>query len=401
MGASPSETSPGPPRCADDGATTRVTLSYGLVSTYPPTPCGLATFTKALAGGLLGAPGAVDECVIVRALDVPGGSDVDVASELVAGSAASRRHASVALNETDVVIIQHEYGIFGGRDGDEILDVIERLTVPVIVVLHTVPLDPTPHQRDVLESVVGAADAVITMTHAAGRRLAAGYAVDMTKVTVIPHGAHVTHRFDADGAPDIRPTILTWGLIGPGKGIEWGIEALALLGDLRPRPRYLIVGETHPKVRAASGEEYRTSLGARAARLGLSADVEFEAAYLDVPSLQQIVRRSTVVLLPYDSVDQITSGVLIDAVAAGKPVISTRFPHAIELLGGGVGLLVAHRDPASIAGALRRVLTDTALRDAMSTAASGMAPSLAWTAVADRYRQVATGLVTARAAAVA
>jgi len=378
-----------------------VSLSYGLISTYPPTPCGLATFTTALADGLLATAGAVDECVVVRAVDVPGGSPAEVAAELVAGSPASRHDSAVALNETDVVIIQHEYGIFGGRDGDEILDLIERLTVPVIVVLHTVPLDPTAHQRDVLESVVAAADAVITMTHAARRRLAARYVVDMGKVSVIPPGAHVTQHLDGDGTPGIRPTILTWGLMGPGKGIEWGIEALALLGDLRPRPRYLIVGETHPKVRAASGEEYRRGLQARASRLGISADVEFDAAYLDVPSLQRIVRRSTLVLLPYDSTDQITSGVLIDAVAAGKPVICTRFPHAIELLGGGVGLLVAHRDPGSIASALRRVLTDTALRGAMSTAAAGMAPGLAWAAVADRYRLVATGLVEARAAAVA
>jgi glycosyltransferase involved in cell wall biosynthesis len=378
-----------------------VTLTYGLLSTYPPTACGLATFTSALAAGISASSERADDCVIVRSVESPGGSPVDVVAELVAGSVASRRRAIDALNDTDVVIIQHEYGIFGGEDGDEVLDVIEALTVPVIVVLHTVPLEPSAHQRSVLEAVVGATDIAVTMTHAARRRLAAGYKVDMTKVSVIPHGAHVAPRPAIADIGIDRPTILTWGLIGPGKGIEWGIEALALLGDLRPRPRYLVVGKTHPKVLAAHGEAYRSDLQARAGRLGLSAEVEFDATYLDVPSLQRIVGRSTLVLLPYDSTDQITSGVLIDAVAAGKPVISTRFPHAVELLGGGVGLLVAHRDPTAIAEAVRRVITNARLRETMATSAEHLAPGLAWTAVADRYRTVAEQLVARRAAAVA
>jgi glycosyltransferase involved in cell wall biosynthesis len=378
-----------------------VTLTYGLLSTYPPTACGLATFTSALAAGISASSERADDCVIVRAVESPGGSPRDVVAELVAGSAASRRRAIDALNDTDVVIIQHEYGIFGGEDGDEVLDVIEALTVPVIVVLHTVPLEPTAHQRSVLEAVVGATDIAVTMTHAARRRLAAGYKVEMTKVSVIPHGAHVTPRPAIADVEIDRPTILTWGLIGPGKGIEWGIEALALLGDLRPRPRYLVVGKTHPKVLAAHGEAYRSDLQARARRLGLSSEVEFDATYLDVPSLQRIVGRSTLVLLPYDSTDQITSGVLIDAVAAGKPVISTRFPHAVELLGGGVGLLVAHRDPTAIADAVRRVISNTPLRETMATSAERLAPGLAWTAVADRYRTAAEQLVALRAAAVA
>ncbi|HWW45572.1 MAG TPA: glycosyl transferase family 1, partial [Acidimicrobiia bacterium] len=152
-----------------------MTLTYGLLSTYPPTACGLATFTSALAAGISASSERADDCVIVRAVESPGGSPRDVVAELVAGSAASRRRAIDALNDTDVVIIQHEYGIFGGEDGDEVLDVIEALTVPVIVVLHTVPLEPTAHQRSVLEAVVGATDIAVTMTHAARRRLAAGY----------------------------------------------------------------------------------------------------------------------------------------------------------------------------------------------------------------------------------
>jgi glycosyltransferase involved in cell wall biosynthesis len=375
-----------------------VSLTYGLLSTYPPTACGLATFTSSLATELAtGRPGI---CRVVRAVDVAGELLPGVVADLVAGSAASRREAADALNDADVAIIQHEYGIFGGRDGEELLAVMAALTVPVIVVLHTVLLDPTAHQREVLEAVVDAADVAVTMSQTARRRLATGYAVDMTKVTVIPHGAHVTAHGGADPIDLDRPTILTWGLIGPGKGIEWGIQALAQLGDLHPRPRYLIVGKTHPKVLDAHGEAYRASLVTLAEDLGVSDDVEFDATYLDVPALQRIVRRATLVLLPYDSPDQITSGVLIEAIAAGKPVVSTRFPHAFELLGGGTGLLVPHRDPTAIAAAVRRVLTDASLRDAMTAAAERLAPGLAWAAVAAGYRTAANQLVAARATAV-
>ncbi len=235
-----------------------MSLTYGLLSTYPPTACGLATFASSLATEL--ATGRPGTCRIVRAVDVAGELLPGIVADLVAGSATSRREAADSLNDADVAIIQHEYGIFGGRDGEELLAVMAALTVPVIVVLHTVLLDPTTHQREVLEAVVDAADMAVTMSQTARRRLATGYAVDMTKVTVIPHGAHVAPHGRADPTELDRPTILTWGLIGPGKGIEWGIEALAQLGDLRPRPRYLIVGKTHPKVLDAHGEAYSPAL---------------------------------------------------------------------------------------------------------------------------------------------
>jgi len=378
-----------------------MSLTYGLLSTFPPTACGLATFTAALAAQLDTSSDGGDACVVVRAIASADAAPPGVSVQLVAGSEPSRMSTVDALNSADVVIVQHEYGIFGGRDGDEIVAVLEALSVPVIVVLHTVLIDPTASQREVLESVMAAADAVVTMTQTARRRLEVGYAVDMSKVSVIPHGAHVPPRLNTDVSDCGRPIVLTWGLIGPGKGIEWGIDALAQLRDLRPRPRYLIVGKTHPKVLAAHGEAYRAGLEARADRLGLSGDVDFDATYYDVPALQRVVGRAAVVLLPYDSPDQITSGVLIDAVAAGKPVISTRFPHAVELLGGGVGLLVGHRDPTAIATAVRRVLGDDTLRNAMTDASARLAPSLAWPAVAASYRALADQLVEARAAAVA
>jgi glycosyltransferase involved in cell wall biosynthesis len=328
------------------------------------------------------------------------GSPPEVVHDLLKGSSPSRRRAAVELNEFDVAIVQHEYGIFGGPDGDEVLALLDELTVPTVVVLHTVLVNPTARQKGILEAVVTAADAVVTMTRTAYRRLR-DYEVDMAKASIIPHGAHVPSP-DICARPDAaRPTILTWGLLGPGKGIEWAIEALSHLGHLQPAPRYLVVGKTHPKVLERHGDSYRRSLVELAARLGVSDQVEFNAAYLSLDALEGIVRDADVVLLPYDSPDQVTSGVLIEAVAAGKPVISSRFPHAVEMLGDGVGLLVPHRNPKAIAAALAKVLTNPHLKSAMAARSALLSPQLGWPAVAGQYRALAEQVIALRVTNVA
>jgi glycosyltransferase involved in cell wall biosynthesis len=377
--------------------------TYGLLSTYPPTQCGLATFNAALGAQLAGPAGLVPGGLvgIVRLVDPNDSpSPPEVVSELVRNSLTSRRAAVALLNGYDAVIVQHEYGIYGGPDGDELLAILDGLNVPTIVVLHTVLVNPSEHQRAVLEAVVASADAVVTMTRTAYRRLR-DYAVDMSKASVIPHGAHIARTVPRFRRSDGRPTILTWGLLGPGKGIEWGIEALALLTHLRPAPRYLVVGKTHPKVLEGHGEAYRTALEGRAEQLGVAPLVEFDASYHSLASLEDIVGAADVVLLPYDSPDQVTSGVLIEAVAAGKAVISSRFPHAVEMLGDGTGLLVPHRSPAAIADALERVLTDPALRDDMARRAGRLSSQLGWPAVADGYRALAARVAATRVTDVA
>jgi polysaccharide biosynthesis protein PslF len=377
-----------------------VPVSYGFLSTSPPTQCGLATFNQALFQHL--AVGA-DRGGLVRVVDEPADSrGADTVGHLVAGSRLSMLGAASALNRFDVVIVQHEYGIYAGHDGDQVLDVLNRLHVPVIVVLHTVLGAPTPHQRTVLESIADAADAVVVMSNTAAARLFDGYVVDAAKVHVITHGAPPLYA-SADPAPEYfaRPagaTILSWGLLGPGKGLEWAIDALALLRDLNPAPRYLIAGQTHPKVLERDGEAYRTSLMNRAEALGVGSMVQFDPGYRDTASLLRMVRTADVVVLPYDNSEQATSGVLIEAVAALRPVIATRFPHASELLASGSGLLVGHRDPQGLADALRRVLTEPGLAARMSAASARIAPDLAWNAVAGRYRDLAQSVIAAKAA---
>ncbi|GAA3872875.1 glycosyltransferase [Saccharothrix violaceirubra] len=371
--------------------------TYGFLSTYPPTQCGLATFTAALLRHLIAAaPGS--EGRVVRVLAEPD-PDPDVAggTPVVCRMAPGAiEDAASSLNDCDVVVVQHEYGIYAGRDGDDVLGVLARLRVPVIVVLHTVLTAPTPGQRQVLDEVVGNADAVVTMSEAARQRLVAGYAVARPDgIVVIPHGALPAAR-PARRSPTDRPTILTWGLLGPGKGIEWAISALGALRDLEPR--YLVAGRTHPKVLAHEGEVYREKLRDHATALGVADLVEFDPGYHEVDALAELVDRADVVLLPYDSSEQVTSGVLVEALAARKPVVATEFPHAVELLADGAGLLVPHRDQAAMTAALRRVLTEPGLAAGMSDRSARLASALGWSAVARRYRDLAEDLLTARVA---
>jgi glycosyltransferase involved in cell wall biosynthesis len=231
------------------------------------------------------------------------------------------------------------------------------------------------------------------MTGTARDRLLAGYVVDATKVTVIPHGA--ADHGSAPTWPHRRPHLLTWGLLGPGKGIEWALRALAHLRDLDPTATYTVAGKTHPKVLERQGDAYRAGLHRLGTQLGIARDVTYDAVYRDATALSRLIRSADVVVLPYDSHEQVTSGVLIEAVAARVPVVATRFPHAVELLDNGPGLLVPHQDPAALAAAVRRILTETGLADHLVSRGRARTPTLLWPAVALRYEALADQLLAA------
>ena len=299
-------------------------VRFGVLSTFPPTQCGLATFSQALVTHLVGAGADVG---VVRVVDDPQPPTDHVVHQLVGTDPGAARAAAEALNAFDVAIVQHEYGIFSGRDGADVLAILDRVRVPVIAVLHTVLTHPTAHQHHVLARVVEAASVAVTMTETARQRLIDGWDVDPENVTVIAHGAE-DNRAEGDAADAATGgrTVLTWGLLGEGKGIEWALAAMADLVDLTPPPLYRVVGETHPRVVERDGEAYRDRLTSSVQSLGISTMVEFDGRYLDGPTLRRVVRDADVVLLPYDSREQVTSGVLTEAVVAGKPVISTSFP---------------------------------------------------------------------------
>jgi polysaccharide biosynthesis protein PslF len=369
--------------------------TFGILSSFPPTSCGIATFSAALAAGLVAAGSSVD---VVRCGPPPPLEDPLVVAALP--DDASREAIAEALgrlNATDLVVVQHEYGLYAGEDGRSLVGFMDGITVPIVVVAHTVGTTPTAGQRSVLEAVVRRADAVVVMTETARERLVNGYTVDPARIIVIPHGA-ATPAPDAPGGggrhPSRPPTVLTWGLLGPGKGIEWAIDAIAELDDIQPH--YLVAGATHPKVREHHGEAYRTMLVDRAARSGAGDRITFDDTYLGLARLTELIRSVDLVVLPYDSVDQVTSGVLVDAVAAGRPVIATQFPHAVELLASGAGIVVPQRDSRALADAIRSVFTEPGRADAMAAEARRLAPALSWGAVALRYAALADRVLAER-----
>lgn len=366
--------------------------AIGFLSTYPPTSCGLATFTAALRGAVADERGSDRGLGVVSLVDDRlDGLEPEVVHEHLNEDRDSLRRAIKALNSFDVVFVQHEYGIYGGPDGSEVLALLAGLEIPAVVTLHTVLSQPTPSQRSILEDVVALAERTIVMSYTASRRLINGYRVDPAKVRVVPHGA----RIGLSGpslATGTRPVVLTWGLIGPGKGLEMAIDAFAGLKDLRPLPRYIILGKTHPKVQAYQGDAYRDGLIDRAQELGLDQVVEFDGRYLDDEALAVAVRQADLVLLPYESTEQVTSGVLVEALAAGKPVIATAFPHAVELLDGGAGIVVPHGDPIALTAALRSAFAYPSMTASMAAEAKLIGSTLYWPSIARRYDHMATRL---------
>lgn len=366
-------------------------VRLGFLSTYPSTQCGIATFCEALVTHLQ-ATGA--DVGVVRLVDHRQAQLPPVVHQWAAGEARAPTGVADALNTYDVAVIQHEYGIFPGPDGEALLQVLPLLTVPVVSILHTVLTEPSANQRRVLEWLVEFSTVLVTMTQTARDRLIAGWGVEPSRVVVIPHGA-TDNRSAMQHVLPARPTVLTWGLLSEGKGIEWALRGLSVLRETTPLPAYRIVGETHPRVLERDGEAYRESLVRLTHDLDLDGSVTFDGRYLSGPALREVVREADVVLLPYDSRDQVTSGVLTEAVVAGKPVISTSFPHAVELLSGGAGILVPQRDPVAIAAALAELLTTPGAAGRMAATSRRLASSLLWPAVAARYLELGRSLLTA------
>lgn len=362
--------------------------SIGFVSTYPPTVCGLATFTASLLGAIATNRRTRDGLGVLRLID---GSQDGWGREGVAvhlrGDDRSLRAGVGVLNTFDAVSVQHEFGIFGGTDGREVLDLVGGLDVPVATTFHTMLATPTASQRSIVEGLAAASQRAVVMSETAADRLVRHYDVDPERVVVIPHGAD--ERF---GGPSLaagdRPLVLTWGLIGPGKGLEVAIEACARIQHLTPRPRYLIAGATHPNVVRHDGEAYREGLQELVRRLDLEDVVEFDDRYLASGELAQLVRSADLVVLPYASVDQVTSGVLVEAISASKPVVATSFPHSVEVLSGGAGMLVPHGDADALGTALLSALTDRPAAARMAHAAGRIAAGWDWPTIGLRYERM-------------
>jgi glycosyltransferase involved in cell wall biosynthesis len=371
-------------------------IKVALIGTFAPRKCGIATFTEDLKTKVETHHPHIS--FDVYALERPDAESqyppevgliaVDDAAAYCA--AAGRINASGA----GAVWLQHEYGIFGGSDGDLICDLVDRLRVPLIVTFHTILAEPSNNQRAVLRRILDRAAQVMVMSRHGRDLLIGTYGASQDRISVIEHGAPDRpfgreEQFKAKLGLAGRPVLTTFGLLGPGKGLEHAIESLPAIAARHPEIVYRIVGATHPNLLRDEGETYRERLVARVAELGVEGNVVWDDRFLDTSELLDQIEACDIYLTPYPNLQQSTSGTLSYAVALGKAVVSTPYIHARELLAGGVGELVPPGDSFAIAKAVIALLDDPDVLAAFKQRAYARGRSTIW----PRFAQASAALI--------
>lgn len=375
-----------------------------LIGNFPPRLCGIATFTFDVHAALTGM--FPDLAVDVYAMNDPG-AEYDYADDVVCTirqdelgdyqAAAHRINASGA----DVVLVQHEYGIFGGSGGSHLLRLLDRIDAPVVVTLHTVLETPDTDQRAVIEALARRSAKLIVMAEKGREILQRVHGVPRDRIAVVPHGAPDRQFTDPE---TIKPAfgfaghrvLLTFGLLSPNKGIETVIRAMPAIVARHPDALYVVLGATHPHLVAREGEAYRDGLAALAAELGVAANVRFIDGFLAQDVLLDYLAAADVYVTPYLNEAQITSGTLSYAVALGKPVVATPYWHAAELLADSVGVLVDFGDSAGFAAEIGDLLGDPGRLAAMRRRAWQIGRTTIWPRLADAYLAICNAAVDRR-----
>jgi glycosyltransferase involved in cell wall biosynthesis len=367
------------------------------LGTYVPQQCGIATFTDDLSTAVIQQVSRDQSVGVIAMKDRPEGYDWSdrVKFEIRRDHQIDYARAADFMNfsRTGVLSLQHEYGIFGGEYGSNILTLLRELRRPVVVTCHTVLRDPTPGQKEVFNEIIARADRIVVMTQKAFDILEQTYDVDGDKAVLIPHGIHDVPFVDSSYYKDNfgvegRRVLLTFGLLSRNKGIENVIEALPEIVSRHPRVTYLVLGATHPSVVKEEGESYRLELQRRIRELGLEEHVLFHPRFVELEELLEYIGATDIFVAPYHNLDQITSGALSYAMGAGKAVVSTPFWHAEELLADGRGRLVPVRDAKAIAREINGLLDDEVALSSMRKRAYQYCRHMVWSSVARQYLQL-------------
>ncbi|MGZ4332967.1 MAG: glycosyltransferase family 4 protein [Gaiellaceae bacterium] len=360
-------------------------MRTAIVSTYPPRACGIGTFAADLRGALVGVDN-IEHTDLVAVVNEPSSPQrhglLATITQAVRGD-YRRTARMLGRLHVDVVLLQHEFGIFGGKDGEYILSLADELAQPLVVTLHTVLSEPTPHQAEVLTELCAEAELVIVMTDTALRLLVDSGVCPREKVRVVPHGAptRLAAR-DGRGGGD-RFRLSTFGLLSAGKGLETAIDALPAIVARHPEVVYTIAGRTHPDVVYREGERYRLMLEQRVLDLGVGAHVEFDDRFLAVDELADLLATTDVFVTPYRSREQIASGALTFALAAGCGVVSTPYWYAQDMLSTGAGTLVPFDDPDALADAVCGFIEQPETLASARAEARRIGASLAWPSVGE------------------
>ena len=362
------------------------------VSTYAPHRCGIATFTFDLASAV-----GVREIVALHPADGPGPYPPEVHHRIRRDVRADYISAARALNDcgVEVVSIQHEYGIWGGDDGAYVLDFVRALRMPAVATLHTVLSKPSVSQRRVLTELIGATAATVVMSGTAASLLTRTYDIEPTRLEVVPHGVpHLSLVAPDSVKPRLglqgRSVILSFGLLGPGKGYESVIAAMPAVVKAVPAALYVVLGATHPDLLHREGEAYRRSLEASAAALGVTDHVQFVDRFVGQKELGRWLQAADVFVTPYPNLDQIVSGTLSYAMGAGKAIVSTPYAYALEQLASGRGRLYPVGSAVALGESLIDLLRDPELRSLLGRRAYEYSRRMVWSEVGAEYRRVFT-----------
>lgn len=368
-------------------------MHVAIVGTYPPTRCGIATFTSDVENALRLQR---VEVTIVR-VDTSDDSDVEVGQYLDVDRCIKRDDISTYLSAAhflnelgcDIVLIQHEFGIYGGTAGDHLLLFARELNIPYAVTLHTVLPQFSESEAGVIAALTAGAIVVTVFTESAHRLIVAQNPSCADVLQIVPHGAPAELYKRIDGAavrarfglPAIGPVLSTFGLLSEGKGIELVVRALVKVAAEHPTVVYVVAGRTHPGVVRREGERYRDSLRALIDELDLDDHVLFLDRFLDIDDVAGLLAVTDVFCTPYRGANQIVSGALTFALAAKCPVVSTPYQYARDVLSGGAGLLVDFDDDEGFATAIKLLLMDGPPRSAAVRAATTASRTLSWSSV--------------------
>ena len=364
-----------------------------VIGNHLPRQCGIATFTTDLCDAIAAEYGA-SQLSVVAVND--GHSSYlypeRVRFEIREGDIASYRAAADYLNASsvDLVCLQHEYGIFGGKSGNHIMELLKHLKMPVVTTLHTVLREPNLDQRVVMHKIAARSERLIVMSQYSSRVLQEVFGTRAEKIDLIPHGIPdlpfvEPNVYKESLAIAGKSVLLTFGLLSPNKGFENVIQALPRILSRHRDVVYVIAGATHPHVRAREGDRYRDQLQALAREVGVEQEVIFLNRFHSPQEMASLVGSADIYITPYCHEAQAVSGTLAYALGAGKAIISTPYWHAVELLEGGRGALVPFENPAAIATAAIELLDNDAERHAMRKRAYLYARKMVWNRVAQSY----------------
>lgn len=367
------------------------------LSTYPPRECGIASFTEDLLTAIDKYHVLTTNVIAINNVNSHDYSD-KVIHQLNQEELGDYKLTSEWLNEssTDVLAVEHEYGIFGGDRGEYLIDLIERTNVPVITTLHTVLPNPDEKQKKIITEIGKKSEKIVTMANNTKEILQTVFNVDKDKIQVIHHGVPKRPLKSRDSLKrkygfSNKEIVTTFGLIGPGKGIENGIEAMSRVAEQNKNVLYLILGATHPALKER-GIEYRKKLEDQVENLNLKGNIIFINKFLTKDEVIEYLQMTDIYLTPYLGKDQAVSGTMAYAVGYGKAIVSTPYLYAREMLSDGKGILTDFNDPNAMAENLLLILNDKNIKNKLEKAAKKLGATMYWDMVAREYIELFTNM---------